>query len=231
MSATSAANHKRREQGDATRKIILDAASGLIAKYGYDATSLSMIASASGFPSSSIYWHFGSKEGVLAAVMKQGADHFFTFFQKAPWFSGTPSERLRQALVHTGHSLLTDPEHRQFLNIQLRFRLNRRQRPDDREFVATADSVRAGGIEFMRRWISDSYAEYGREFSDAAAAEFAEFGVLLVDGVFIALQEAEEDEDAQAVKRDLLLNWAATALVSLVEARRTERPLEEQERR
>lgn len=193
-----------------------------MAEHGYDATSLSMIAKASGLPSSSIYWHFGNKEGVLAAVMQQGAEHFFTFFNQTPWFSGAPAERLRQAITHTGRSLLTDPEHRQFLNIQLRFRLNRRQRPEDPEFIHTADSVRAAGIEFMQRWISDSYAEYGRAFSDAVAAELAEFGVALVDGAFLALQDADLDDAARAAKVERLLEHIVSALVALVEERRRE---------
>ncbi len=35
------------------------------------------IREACGLPASSIYWHFGSKDGVLAAVMERGADRFF----------------------------------------------------------------------------------------------------------------------------------------------------------
>ncbi len=219
MSATSAAHDRRREQGEASRKAILDVATRLIARHGYEATSLSMIANESGLPASSIYWHFGSKEGVLAAVMQEGAEHFFTFFKQTPWFSGTPAERLRQAILHTATSLLTDTGHRQFLAIQLRFRLNRRHYAADADFVTIADTVRAGGIEFMRQWISDAYAEHGREFSDAAAAELAEFGVLMIDGVFIALREAEQDEAARTEKMSALLERAASALVALVEAR------------
>lgn len=178
-----------------------------------------MIARESGFPSSSIYWHFASKEGVLAAVMKDGAEHFFDFYHTTPWFKGTPAERLHQAILYTSTSLLTDSENRQFLQIQLRFRLNRDQRPNDPELVRIADSVRAGGIEAMHHWISDSYAEHGREFADAAADDLAEFGVLMMDGTFIALQEAGMGEEAFEAKRDALLEHAASALVALVEAR------------
>lgn len=190
-----------------------------MAEHGYDATSLSMIAKTSGFPSSSICWHFTSKEGVLATVMKSGAEHFFTFFQSTPWFSGTPAERLRQAIMFTARSLMSDPEHRQFLQVQLRFRLNRHQRPIDPAFVEIADSVRAGGIEFMHHWISDSYAEHGRDRADAVADELSEFGVTMIDGVFLALQDADPDGAAYDTKRDVLLDQAASALIALVEER------------
>jgi len=48
-----------------------------MATRGYAATSINDIRKACGLPPSSIYWHFGSKEGVLAAVMARGADRFF----------------------------------------------------------------------------------------------------------------------------------------------------------
>src|SRR5215212_8700604 len=68
---------KKQQQGVASRELILDATERLMATKGYAATSISDIRNACGLPPSSIYWHFGSKEGVLAAVMERGADRFF----------------------------------------------------------------------------------------------------------------------------------------------------------
>src|SRR6187397_356879 len=68
---------KKQQQGEQSRELILDATERLMATRGYAATSISDIRSACGLPPSSIYWHFGSKEGVLAAVMQRGADRFF----------------------------------------------------------------------------------------------------------------------------------------------------------
>lgn len=47
-----------------------------MATKGYAATSISDIRDACGLAPSSIYWHFGSKEGVLAAMMERGAQRF-----------------------------------------------------------------------------------------------------------------------------------------------------------
>jgi AcrR family transcriptional regulator len=68
---------KKQQQGERSRELILDATEQLMATRGYAATSISDIRKACGLPPSSIYWHFGSKEGVLAAVMQRGADRFF----------------------------------------------------------------------------------------------------------------------------------------------------------
>src|SRR5687767_10421400 len=75
--AMAASMTKRQQQGQSSRELILDATERLMATRGYAATSISDIRSACGLPASSIYWHFGSKEGVLAAVMERGADRFF----------------------------------------------------------------------------------------------------------------------------------------------------------
>jgi len=68
---------KKQQQGEQSRELILDATERLMATNGYAATSISDIRRACGLPPSSIYWHFGSKEGVLAAVMERGANRFF----------------------------------------------------------------------------------------------------------------------------------------------------------
>src|SRR5687768_185324 len=64
-------------QGARSREEILDAAERLMGAHGYAATSISALAKASGLPPSSIYWHFGSKSGLLGAVMERGAWRFF----------------------------------------------------------------------------------------------------------------------------------------------------------
>jgi AcrR family transcriptional regulator len=68
---------KRQQQGEGSRELILDATERLMATRGYAGTSISDIRKACGLPASSIYWHFGSKDGVLAAVMERGASRFF----------------------------------------------------------------------------------------------------------------------------------------------------------
>lgn len=61
----------RLAQGDRSKRAILDATGKLMASRSYAATSISAIARACGLPASSIYWHFGSKQGLLAAVIEK----------------------------------------------------------------------------------------------------------------------------------------------------------------
>ena len=67
----------RHIEGARTRERVLEAAADLIARQGYAATSIAQISQRSGSNPASIYWAFGSKEGLLAAVMERAADAFF----------------------------------------------------------------------------------------------------------------------------------------------------------
>ncbi|MDX9843963.1 MAG: TetR/AcrR family transcriptional regulator [Aquabacterium sp.] len=53
----------------AVRKRILDAAFKIISQYGYSGTTMAKVAAESGLPVGSAYWHFESKDMLLAAVI------------------------------------------------------------------------------------------------------------------------------------------------------------------
>lgn len=59
------------------RTAILDAAEELMVEIGYDRTSIAQICRRSGSPVGSVYYHFGSKAGVLLAVMDRACSRFF----------------------------------------------------------------------------------------------------------------------------------------------------------
>lgn len=55
------------------RARVLAAAAELFATRGYAGTSIAEIRKLSGAPASSIYWEFGSKEGILGVVLEEAA--------------------------------------------------------------------------------------------------------------------------------------------------------------
>ncbi|GGW92662.1 TetR family transcriptional regulator [Streptomyces chartreusis] len=59
------------DRGARSRDAILDTGGELMSRHGYAATSISMISAASGLPTSSIYWHFRSKDGIYVAVLER----------------------------------------------------------------------------------------------------------------------------------------------------------------
>src|ERR1700676_600408 len=88
---------KKQQQGENSRELILDATERLMAPRGYAATSINDIRKACGLPASSIYWHFGSKEGVLAAVMERGARRFFAAIPRHGDTSAAPDVEVQLA--------------------------------------------------------------------------------------------------------------------------------------
>ena len=57
----------KKEQREQTRRQILDAAIPLLAKRGYSSTTMQQLADAIGMTSGALYWHFDSKEDLLAS--------------------------------------------------------------------------------------------------------------------------------------------------------------------
>lgn len=62
------AENARRRLGLQTRERVMEVAAGLLLRSSVSAMSISDLVRVAGVPASSIYWHFGSKEGLVAAV-------------------------------------------------------------------------------------------------------------------------------------------------------------------
>jgi AcrR family transcriptional regulator len=60
-----------------SKEAILDAAEEIMANVGYERASIAQICRESGLPVGSVYHHFGSKAGLLAAVMERGITRFY----------------------------------------------------------------------------------------------------------------------------------------------------------
>ena len=87
-------------RGERSREAVLDAAERVMAERGYEAATVASLVEEAGVPASSIYHYFGSKEGVLLAVMERGAERFFEALPDVGRRAGSQAEHLR-ALVAT----------------------------------------------------------------------------------------------------------------------------------
>jgi AcrR family transcriptional regulator len=61
---------RRHEQGEVSRRRILEATLGLAAERGYDGTTIALVSAATGLPASSVYWHFKNKDDLLAETLE-----------------------------------------------------------------------------------------------------------------------------------------------------------------
>jgi AcrR family transcriptional regulator len=85
---------RRRLKGEASRERILDAAVQLFSERGYAGTGVQDIARAAGIEKAALYWHFGSKAGLLAAVLDRMDAEFVDRIVKRVAEGAGPDERL-----------------------------------------------------------------------------------------------------------------------------------------
>src|ERR1044071_8623124 len=75
---------RRQQTSGESRELILAAAAALFAEKGYRQTTFVDVARRSGISRGSIPWHFGSKEGLLLAVLERSVDRFNAIADEAP---------------------------------------------------------------------------------------------------------------------------------------------------
>ncbi|HEY8154037.1 MAG TPA: helix-turn-helix domain-containing protein [Myxococcota bacterium] len=92
--AEAARPDRRKLKGQVSRERILDAALQLFSERGYAATPVHEIARQAGIEKAALYWHFGSKEGLLAAVLDRMDAEFVERIAKKVSLSSGSDERL-----------------------------------------------------------------------------------------------------------------------------------------
>lgn len=99
-----------------TKTLILDAAEQAFADLGFDAASLRHIISVAGVNLAAVHYHFGSKEGLIAAVFKRRIDplneerlRMLDAIEKGTKRSRPSVEKVIEALVAPALRLARDP--------------------------------------------------------------------------------------------------------------------------
>ena len=192
---------KKQQQGEQSREVILDATERLMSTRGYAATSISDIRKECGLPPSSIYWHFGSKEGVLAAVMERGADRFFTAIPAAD------DARGQLVVLSTLQS-----QHPEFLRL---FYMLSLERGNDPAVAAVIRRVRDTAIRRFRDAITRLLpADVRPAKAERVVTELTAMAVALSDGVFFAEHLEPEGTDVERIYQRLF--QAVTALIPIM---------------
>jgi AcrR family transcriptional regulator len=191
-------NHR----GARSRAIVLDAAEHLMAEQGYDAATLSALVERAGIPPSSIYHYFGSKEGVLLAVMERGAGRFFSALPEVDRRLGSRLEHLRAVVGIVSATLERHPDFLRILVVMAAQPIN----AGEGEVHRVVNRVRELALVRLREQM---HIAFDVDPAGEAADHLARFALAAIDGAFVAHQSQPK------VKLGLLLEHLPAALIAV----------------
>jgi AcrR family transcriptional regulator len=208
---------ERQVLGAESRTAILDAAEALMARRGFIGTSISALQAECGLPASSIYWHFESKEGVLAAVMERGANNFFAKVDSIRFPPGTLGRDCLRAQL-AGASVAIE-QNTDFLRLFVLLMLTGKA-------VKAVQRVRNEGRSRLHRLLATAYPGRDGSPDESLADELADVLLAMFDGVFLAIQNDPRLRYAQLLEQvaDAIALLAATRIRPRTRSDRVARP-------
>src|SRR5947209_8707146 len=96
-----ASRRRREERRVETRRLLLRSAAQLFGHRGFDAVSLDAVAEVAGFSKGAVYWHFSSKQELLASLLELHAEERLDAIRSMLAMPMTLEERIDQlALIY-----------------------------------------------------------------------------------------------------------------------------------
>lgn len=188
-----------------SRVRILEAATAIASELGYDGATISKISKEATVPSSSIYWHFGDKDGLMTAVI----DHCFQLWSEAfPRWDALPlppvklTDALRTLLQ--AHVAASEAAGDFFRIGQLLLLETRDTRSLARERII---EIRKSILDETESWLA---AFLSPTAPSTLARDLAQIVTAAIDGVFLSRQRGDSWEDHLVI--DVVVNAAAVAM-------------------
>ena len=116
----------------ARRQAIVEAAITVFARHGFDAATTDDIARAAGLSKGGLYWHFKSKDDILAAILTELFDQELGVLQQVLAAEGAVAPRLRQLVAH---GVAAVQQLQMLLPVMLEFYALAARRADVRQFL------------------------------------------------------------------------------------------------
>jgi AcrR family transcriptional regulator len=168
-------------RGMRSRELVLDAAERVMAEHGFEAATVARVVEEAGIPMSSVYHYFGSKDGILLAVMERGAERFFAGLPDLTRRPGRPAQHLARVVTAVIGTLERHPD---FLRLLIVFSA---QPPaaGQGEIQAVVRRIREHALDLLRAQIA---AAFGDDPRNPVTDQLARFALAAIDGAFVAVQ-------------------------------------------
>lgn len=198
-------------RGVKSRELVLDAAERVMAEHGFEAATVARVVEEAGIPLSSVYHYYGSKDGILLAVMERGAERFFADLPEWDRRTGRPAQHLAEIISATIHTLERHPN---FLRLLI---VLAAQPPEGKggEISAVISRIRGRALGLLRGQIG---LAFGDDPDSPATDQLARFALAAIDGAFVASQ-AEAGVDLERILEPLAPALAAARRTTLGHAR------------
>jgi AcrR family transcriptional regulator len=168
-------------RGMKSRQLVLDAAERVMAEHGFEAATLARVVEEAGIPMSSVYHYYGSKDGILLAVMERGAERFFDDLPIPTRRLGRPAKHLATVLSTAARTLERHPN---FLRQLIVFAVQPPARAGG-EIEDVVTRVRRLGLDRLREQIA---LAFGDDPNSPVTIRLARIALAAIDGAFIASQ-------------------------------------------
>jgi AcrR family transcriptional regulator len=173
-----------------------------MAEQGYEAATVSALVEEAGIPPSSIYHYFGSKEGVLLAVMERGNDRFLAALPQIDRRAGSQAEHLGFLVEAVATTLERHPDFLRILVAMAAQPFN----AGEGEVHRAVNRVRDLALDRLREQME---IVFGLEPRGKDADHLARFALAAIDGAFVAYQALPK------VKLGGLLEHLPVALIAV----------------
>ena len=109
MPVASARSARNNARGAATRERLLATAVELLRRRGYAGLSISALCERAEVAPTAVYWHFGSKAGLMEAVIARISGHYVERIRAEAMAASAPSERLDRMISGIRSLVTTQP--------------------------------------------------------------------------------------------------------------------------
>ena len=168
-------------RGMRSRELVLEAAERVMAEDGFEAATLARVVKEAGIPLSSVYHYYGSKDGILLAVMERGAERFFAGLPDSDRRIGGPTRYLATVIETATETLERHPN---FLRLLIVFAAQPSTAAGG-DIQDVVRSVRTLALERLQREIAIAFDD---KPDDPVTIHLAQFALAAFDGAFIATQ-------------------------------------------
>ena len=172
---------KQRRRNESNPQKILETTLELMSNHGYSGTSISMISELSGYPVTSIYWHFGNKEQLLLAALEYGAIEHLNSKLK---YTSEDSTDIEQQLVLIDADFLKNPPK----VLRMMFMIGLENDGSNENIQKAVKRIRGHARQILIQHIEGLAAQQGALLSTDIIYAIADLALAIGDGFILANQ-------------------------------------------